>query len=314
MRVSFVLASLVVLVGAEPAVEGRGVAEGGGRVGRQRQMAEGWRGADKDGDGKVSRAEFGVVVRIAQLSEEKKDAIFKRLDKDGDGQVSGEELERLVRVPEVREGRGGNKEVKEPRDGKGGSVVPPPPGGQGPPGPRDGQGPRGPRVPRLDELDTDKSGGISLEEFRAGEIFKKLPVERQAAMFRRLDSDGDGQVTPKDRPTWGRYGGGMVELRPLFEAHDGDKDGGLSPEEFGRLPWMNALPEVQRGEWFGRLDGNRDGKVDFGEFSRPEMRGFGRGEGRRGGGAPVPMPGGGPVPAGPSPGGVPMPPVPPPGG
>jgi Ca2+-binding EF-hand superfamily protein len=53
---------------------------------------------------------------------------------------------------------------------------------------------------RLWELDADKSGGISFDEFKSGQIFQKLPAEKQARIFKRLDTDGDGFITPKDRP------------------------------------------------------------------------------------------------------------------
>lgn len=50
------------------------------------------------------------------------------------------------------------------------------------------------------ELDIDKSGGLSFEEFSKGKFFAKLPVEKRRKVFERMDSDGDGEVTPKDRP------------------------------------------------------------------------------------------------------------------
>ena len=127
---------------------------------RQHQSPDGWKKADSDGDGFISRAEFGAMPRLENLPADKQDALFKRLDKDGNGSLSREELDRLFK----------------PQD------------------------PRRPMFPRLAELDTDKNGSISLAEFKAGEIFKKLPPEGQDELFRRLDADGDGAITPKDSP------------------------------------------------------------------------------------------------------------------
>ena len=57
-----------------------------------------------------------------------------------------------------------------------------------------------PRPKRLWELDADQSGGVSLEEFRAGHVASKLPPERVEEVFRKLDTNGDGQISPDDRP------------------------------------------------------------------------------------------------------------------
>lgn len=184
-------------------------------------MMEAWKRADANGDGLISRAEFDAMPRISNLEEGKRQALFGRLDKDGDGNLSREEIARMGR----------------PQDGR-----------QGPP------------MPRLAELDKDKSGGISLEEFKAGEFFKKLPTERQEKMFERLDTDGDGQITPKDRPKGGpedRPRGPEGERRP--QRPDGDR---RMPERSG-----GKGPKDLRGI-LGSLDKNSDGKVDFEEFQQ----------------------------------------------
>jgi len=49
-------------------------------------------------------------------------------------------------------------------------------------------------------LDTDNSGGLSYEEFSLGKFFSKLPEEKRKQIFIRMDTNGDGEITPEDRP------------------------------------------------------------------------------------------------------------------
>lgn len=201
----------------------------GQKSGGPAAMMEGWKLADTNGDGFVSRLEFDAMPRLANLEEEKRQALFARLDKDGDGKLSKDEIGRMIRPP--------NGDVRPP-------------------------------MPRLSELDTDNSGGVSLEEFRKGEFFKKLPPERQEVFFRRLDTDGDGEITPKDRPQMPqpRGGEGRRPGRP-----EGDRRGGDRPPGAGG-------PRDLRGI-LSTLDKNGDGKVDFDEFRQaPHHQGLGEDE------------------------------------
>ena len=50
------------------------------------------------------------------------------------------------------------------------------------------------------ELDTDKSGGMSFEEISLGKFFSQLPEEKRRQIFERMDTNGDGQITPEDKP------------------------------------------------------------------------------------------------------------------
>ncbi len=50
------------------------------------------------------------------------------------------------------------------------------------------------------ELDTDKSGGMSYEEMSLGKFFSQLPEEKRKQIFLRMDTNGDGQITPEDKP------------------------------------------------------------------------------------------------------------------
>ncbi|MBK1881260.1 EF-hand domain-containing protein [Luteolibacter pohnpeiensis] len=162
---------------------------------------QGWRKADTDGDGKLSKEEFMAITRIGQLPEEKRELLFARLDKDSNGSLDADELER---------GR--------PR--------------------------RGRPMRRLWELDVDHSGGVSFEEFKNGEMFSKLPPEKCEELFKRLDTDGDGEITGKDRP----------EPRPapepaeIVKMLDTDGDGLVSYEEFKKDPFVERMidREIER--------------------------------------------------------------------
>jgi Ca2+-binding EF-hand superfamily protein len=176
-----------------------------GKHSGDRPFYEAWKLADANHDGSISKEEFGMMPRLQKLPEEKREMLFSRMDKDSDGKVSREEIAHL---------------------GK----------------PHDGQ----PDQPakRLWELDTDRSGGISLDEFKMGPIFTKLSPEKQQKVFARLDTDGDGFITPKDRP------------EPPFKRPDGkDRPDGNRPENGERPEQINR-----------KLDVNGDGSLSFGEF------------------------------------------------
>lgn len=137
--------------------------------------------------------------------------------------------------------------------------------------PRDGKSMR-----RLWELDADKSGGISLDEFRKGQLFKKLPGPKMEGLFRRLDADGDGLITPRDKPEppQKRFGKGpkphkhgkkgakeMGEegaIGRMIGSLDSDGDGRLTFAEFRKGGSVNDLTEDEQEDRFEKLDRNND--------------------------------------------------------
>ena len=270
-----VLAGLVIpaaMVGAQPEAGGErrppgrpGMEEGkeGTGGGRDRRLGRGWKAADADNNGTLTRAEFDNLPRVQKLPEEKRSKIFARFDKDQDGTLSGDELKVMMQRP--------------PSEGGAHAAM-----------------------MRFRQLDTDKSGGMSLEELKAGELFKKLPLEKQEALFARLDTDGDGEITIKDRPPGPRDGPGRPgrdgrphrdgegkpnregspdreggperpqrDPRRMIKDLDGNGDGVISFEEFRKAPPVRDLGEDVQEDRFEALDKNGDKKLDEGDFPPP---------------------------------------------
>ena len=218
----------------------------GRREGQKRPFVEFWKSLDKDQDGSLSKAEFDAMPRLQNLPEEKRANLFQRLDKNADGKLAREELGRM---------------------GK----------------PHDGQ--QGPPMPRLWELDVDKSGGVSFDEFKNGELFKKLPPEKLDSLFKRLDTNGDGVVSPKDKPEppfkrdgdrqrpkraeGGKPGGPPREPRQIIRQLDTNGDGALTFEEFRVGPGVKHLGEDEQEDRFEEMDKNHDHKLTPEDFPPP---------------------------------------------
>jgi len=199
---------------------------------------------------------------------------WKHADTDRDGLISRDEflaLERIKKLPAEQRDKffnrldkndDGSISIEELR-----KMAP----GEG--------GPQG--LPRLQELDTDHSGGVSFKEFQAAPFIQKLPAERQEALFKRLDRDGDGQITPKDRPEGPRpdglphrpegpgAGGGGMDLKQMLHRLDTNGDGAMTFEEFQKAPFAEKIGEDALEARFMKLDRNGDKKITPEEVPGP---------------------------------------------
>jgi Ca2+-binding EF-hand superfamily protein len=54
------------------------------------------------------------------------------------------------------------------------------------------------RAREFRELDLNRSGGLDFAEFSEGKFFKRLPEEKRRELFNRLDTDNNGEISPKD--------------------------------------------------------------------------------------------------------------------
>jgi Ca2+-binding EF-hand superfamily protein len=124
--------------------------------------------ADTDGDGLLSPEEFA-----AGKFPRKGPEVFRRLDRDGDGFLSLDELR--------------NREQPPPPD------RPEPPERPVRPRPPEQPGPR-PPIEIFRKLDTDDSGTLTFDEFKAM-AGNAGNADKLQVRFNRLDSDGDGVLT-----------------------------------------------------------------------------------------------------------------------
>lgn len=198
---------------------------------------------------------------------------WKLADADGDGSISQAEFSKMPKILELPEEKRGQLFQRLDKDADGklsreeisrfGR-----PHGEGAP------------MKRLWELDADRSGGISFTEFQGGQVFKKLPPERQQEVFKRLDTDGDGVITPKDRPEpharrdgkprpGGERpyrGGGDSTPQGINRTLDSDGDGALTFEEFRASPVLRGLSEDEQEDRFELIDRNKDLRLTNEDF------------------------------------------------
>jgi len=183
---------------------------------------------DTDSDGVISFAEFRSGKRAQALPEVKVRQLFTRLDKDADGALSEAELRRKTRSAQQRILPGKNQftqldadksgdlsldelltfkpfsRVKEKRQYRVFNRV----------DKDQSQTVTLAEIERvrtemnkrrkshrlLFRLDTDGDRIITTEEFESSDFIQKLPEKKKAALFRKLDRNGDGVLDAADAP------------------------------------------------------------------------------------------------------------------
>jgi len=182
------------------------------------------RGLDKDKDGAISLAEFSAGERVGRLPEEHQKRLFERLDKDHDGHIRRDEIPRgkggwegrgrpfdpnadgkvsfeefiknprVAALPEPQQ-----REIFNKMDRNGDGFLSP----EDRMGPRPGEEPGRPRdhgFPPLGDLDTDKNGSVSFEEFRNSPRMKDQDEDKQEDAFEKLDRNGNGEIEREEFP------------------------------------------------------------------------------------------------------------------
>ncbi|MDP4625249.1 MAG: hypothetical protein NWT08_08945 [Akkermansiaceae bacterium] len=139
-----------------------------------------------------------------------------------------------------------------------------PRGGEGRMEEREGkEGRRGPHMAPPGEMflqmDTDKDGNISKAEFFAAPRLERLPEDKRALIFERLDGNSDGVVTRQE--IFKMRDDAERKAVDGFHKLDADGSGGLNFEEFSQGEFFGKLPEERRRQMFERMDTDGSGEI-----------------------------------------------------
>lgn len=182
---------------------------------------------DLNGDQRLSLEEFALGERAKQLTPESVAALHNKLDYNQDSFINIAELRRANRSQ---------------RPSKGLYV-------------------RG----LLNQIDENKDGSISREEFDRHPRLTQFPLARRDAIYARLDLNKDGILSPLDFREIREKG-----TETYFERMDVNNDGVLSHTEFQRTEQAQRIIIPALAERWKFLDWNEDGRLSEAELYRKD--------------------------------------------
>ncbi|MBX9876459.1 MAG: EF-hand domain-containing protein [Beijerinckiaceae bacterium] len=112
-----------------------------------------------------------------------------------------------------------------------------------------------PKPPSFESVDTDSSGGLSIEEFKAGAP-KGADSSKSEELFKAIDSDSNGSVTKEEQDAFKAKADQARQQLQSFLF--GLQSGGQSESSSGE--------SEEESDIFAQLDANSDGSVAKDEF------------------------------------------------
>lgn len=133
-------------------------------------------------------------------------------------------------------------------------------------GHRDGGKP-GERFKAFKDVDVNKDGALSFEEFSSMSRLKNMDESKRRKLFDFLDRDKDGKLHMRElqprEPKW------IGALRKEFAKVDANKDGSLDLAEFSKLPFFKDKDQEMVKKIFEKADRNKNQKIDRQELKFP---------------------------------------------
>jgi len=136
----------------------------------------------------------------------------------------------------------------------------------------------------FDKYDTDKSGSINKDEFRAMcfNLGYALSPDETDLAVKVLDSDGSGQIEKKEFTAWWAKSDRWSDVKldeagvahrqkvaSVFNGYDNGKTGSIQAKDydafFAELT-SEGLTKKTKDKFLEDLDKNRDGKIQFPEY------------------------------------------------
>ncbi|WP_376987603.1 EF-hand domain-containing protein [Bosea sp. R86505] len=112
-----------------------------------------------------------------------------------------------------------------------------------------------PKPPSFESVDTDSSGGLSIEEFKAGAP-KGADSSKSEELFKAIDSDSDGSITKEEQDA---FKAKAEQARQQLQSFLFGLQAGSSSES-------GTGESEEETDIFAQLDANSDGSVAKDEF------------------------------------------------